>query len=68
MTDEEVKKTRAALKEQLPLLRFYWGSSSEMEQAVAAGEVVAATAWNDGYTKLKGEGIDVKYMNPKKEP
>ena len=65
MTDEEVKKTRAALKEQLPLLRFYWGSSSEMEQAVAAGEVVAATAWNDGYTKLKGEGIDVKYMKPK---
>ena len=65
MTDEEVKKTRAALKEQLPLLRFYWGSSSEMEQAVAAGEVIAATSWNDGYTKLKSEGINVKYMNPK---
>ncbi|GIT09041.1 MAG: hypothetical protein CM1200mP30_26710 [Pseudomonadota bacterium] len=22
--------------------------------------------WNDGYTKLKGEGIDVKYINPQR--
>jgi len=65
MTDAEMAKTRAALKEQLPLIRFYWGSSSEMEQAMAAGELVAATSWNDGYAKLKKEGINVKYMNPK---
>ncbi|GIT07549.1 MAG: hypothetical protein CM1200mP30_11790 [Pseudomonadota bacterium] len=35
------------------------GAVLRMEQAVAAGEVVAATAWNDGYTKLKGEGIEL---------
>ena len=36
---------------------------SEIEQALASGELVAATAWNDGYAKLKSEGINVKYMS-----
>ena len=65
MTDAEMARTRAALKEQLPLIRFYWNSPTEVEQALASGELVAATTWNDSYATMKGEGHNVAYMSPK---
>lgn len=65
MTDEELEKAKAKLAEQKPLLRFYWDDNTAMEQALASGELVASTAWNSSYVTLKGEGIDVKYMQPK---
>ena len=65
MTDEEVEMTRELLREQLPLLRYYWSSPTDIENSMAAGELVAATAWNDAYTALKTAGYDVRYMQPK---
>ena len=65
MTDAEMAKTRAALKEQLPLIRFYWDSPTEVEQALASGELVAGTTWNDSFATMKAEGHNVKYMSPK---
>ena len=65
MTDEEMAKTRAALKEQLPLMRYYWTSPADIEQALASGELVAASAWNSSYAALKKEGFDVRYSSPK---
>ena len=65
MTDEEMAKTRAALKEQLPLMRYYWTSQADIEQALASGELVATSAWNSSYAALKKEGFDVRYSSPK---
>lgn len=65
MTDEEVEMTRELLRKQLPLMRYYWTSPTDIENAMAAGELVATSAWNDAYTALKNQGINVKYMNPK---
>ena len=65
MTDEEMAKTRAALKEQLPLMRYYWTSPADIEQALASGELVATSAWNSSYAALKKEGFDVRYSSPK---
>ena len=65
MTDEEMAKTRAALKEQLPLMRYYWSSPADIEQALASGELVATSAWNSSYAALKKEGFDVRYSSPK---
>lgn len=65
MTDLEMKKTRIALREQLPLMRYYWSSSTDVEQALASGELVAASAWNSSYAALKEEGFDVRYASPK---
>jgi spermidine/putrescine transport system substrate-binding protein len=65
MTDEEMAKTRAALKDQLPLMRYYWSSPADIEQALASGELVAASAWNSSYAALKKEGFDVRYSSPK---
>jgi spermidine/putrescine transport system substrate-binding protein len=64
-SDEEFERIRAKLTEQRPLLRFYWSDPTQLEQAVASGEVVAAWAWSSSYSTLKAQGIPVKYMQPK---
>ncbi len=65
MSDEDIKRIRAKLVEQRPLLRFYWKSETDMEQAMASGEIVAAYGWNSSYATLKHQGVDVGYMTPK---
>ena len=65
MTPEEVEKTREALRAQLPLLRYYANSPTDVQQALASGELVAASAWNDSFTSLRREGHPVRFMNPK---
>ena len=65
MTEAEVEVTRELLRKQLPLMRYYWTSPTDIENAMAAGELVATSAWNDAYTALKNAGHNVKYMNPK---
>ena len=65
MTDEEVEVTRELLRKQLPLLRYYWTSPTDLENSMAAGELVATSSWNDAFTSLKNQGVNVKYMNPK---
>jgi spermidine/putrescine transport system substrate-binding protein len=65
MTPEEVEMARDLLRKQLPLLRFYANSATDIQNAIASGEVVAAVSWNDAYSALKAEGVPVKFMNPK---
>ena len=65
MTDEEVEVTRNLLREQLPLLRYYWSSPTDIENSMAAGELVATSCWNDAFTALRSEGHDVRFMQPK---
>jgi spermidine/putrescine-binding protein len=64
-TDEEMKLTGDIMKKIHPNLRFYWTDTTQVEQALAAGELVAATAWNESVVNLKEQGLAVKYMNPK---
>ena len=65
MSDAEVEVTGELLRKQLPLLRYYWTSPTDIENAMAAGELLATSATNDSFTAPKSEGIDVKYMSPK---
>lgn len=65
MTDAELAKTREALIEQKPLVRFYWNSQTDMEQAFANGEIVAAYGWNASVALLRKQGIDMAMMKPK---
>lgn len=45
--------------------RFLWTDASEVQQAMASGEIVAAYAWNDLVKNLRAEGIPVEYAVPK---
>ena len=53
------------LREQRPLLRFYWSDPTQLSQAMATGEVEIAFAWPAVYKELKAQGLPVKYMRPK---
>jgi len=65
--NEEFERIHAKLAEQRPLLRFYWSDPTQLEQAVASGEVVAAWSWSASYSTLKSQGVPVKYMTQPKE-
>jgi spermidine/putrescine transport system substrate-binding protein len=67
ITDDQIETVRAKMAEQRPLLRFYSNDLTSMEQALASGELVAATAWNQSYVTLKNEGHPVAFMNPKEK-
>ena len=64
-SDAEKQTIRDALVSQRKLLRFYWTSPTEMEQALVSGEIVAAYAWPASYATMKAEGHAVRYMEPK---
>ena len=53
------------LREQLPLLRYYSNTMSDVEQSLASGELVAAATWNSSITALRGQGLPVDFMKPK---
>ncbi|MEX0809074.1 MAG: extracellular solute-binding protein [Dongiaceae bacterium] len=65
MSDDDIERVRAKLVEQRELLRYYWSSDADIQQSMAAGELVATYAWNSSYTNLLKEGVDVEWMNPK---
>jgi spermidine/putrescine transport system substrate-binding protein len=65
LTDDELAKAKEMLVKQKPLMRFYWDSNSTVEQALASGELVAATGWNSSVVTLKGQGVPIAYANPK---
>ncbi len=65
LTDAQLAEVKPLMVKQKKLLRFYWDSQTTMEQAMAAGEVAAAYAWNSSYLNLKNQGIPVAFANPK---
>ena len=64
-TEETIEKTRAKLKELVPNLLYFSNDVTSLEQGLASGELVAATTWNESVTRLKQQGLPVKFMNPK---
>src|SRR3546814_1300042 len=53
------------LVKQRDLMPFYWSDATQIEQALASGEIVAAYAWNDAVGALKEQGIPIAFMTPK---
>lgn len=65
LTDEQLEEVRKVMSKQRDLLRFYWSDPTEIDQALATGEIVAAYGWNESYVRLKAEGVPVGMMVPK---
>jgi spermidine/putrescine-binding protein len=65
LDDDELKQVEPVLKKQKELVRFYWSDQGQAEQGIASKEIVAAYGWNDGFRRLKKQGLPVKFMNPK---
>jgi len=65
MSGPDLEKVANLLKAQRPLLRMYTTDMTSVEQALAAGELVAAMTWNASAVTLKRQGLPVEFMNPK---
>jgi spermidine/putrescine-binding protein len=64
-TDAEIDQIVEVWKKIQANMKFYWTDSSQVEQAIAAGELVASWAWNEAVINLSNQGVPVKYMKPK---
>ncbi len=64
-TPEAFEKIAAVMREQRPLIRLYTDDTTTLEQALASGEMVAAMTWSGSAVRLKGEGVPVRFANPK---
>ena len=64
-TDEQLAEAGDMARAQRPLVRFYWESQTDMEQAIASGECVAGYAWNEALVNLTEAGIPVAFAAPK---
>jgi spermidine/putrescine transport system substrate-binding protein len=65
MTDADLEKVGDLMRKQRDLVRFYWKAEADVQQALASGEVIAATGWNSTYATLKKQGVPVGFMVPK---
>jgi spermidine/putrescine transport system substrate-binding protein len=64
-TDEQVAEAAEMARKQRPLVRFYWESQTDMEQAMATGECVMAYSWNSSLLNLLEQDIPVAFASPK---
>jgi len=65
LSDEQLVPVKEMMLKQKRLLRFYWDSQTALDQAMAAGEVVAAYSWNSSLLTLQKQGIPAVFANPK---
>ena len=65
LNDDQLAEIKKLASKQRDMLRMYWSDATQLEQAIATGEVVAAYGWNASLVNLKKQGIDVAMMVPK---
>ncbi|MBC6440131.1 MAG: extracellular solute-binding protein [Rhodospirillales bacterium] len=65
MTDEMLAEIRPLVEKQARMVRFYWNDQTEIENAMATGELVAAYAWNAAVKTLLDQGVPVAYAVPR---
>jgi spermidine/putrescine transport system substrate-binding protein len=64
-TDEAFETIAAVMREQRPLIRVYTDDTTTLEQALAAGEMVAAMTWASSAVQLQSQGVPVRFAKPK---
>jgi len=67
-TDAQLAEAGDLARAQRPLVRFYWESQTDMEQAIATGECFAGYAWNEALVNLIEQGVPVAFAAPKEGP
>lgn len=65
LSDEQLAEVKKLASKQRGLLRMYWNDATELEGAMASGEVVAAYGWNASLVNLKKQGLAVEMAIPK---
>lgn len=64
MDENEIAEAADIMRRIHGNLRFYWTDPTQIEQALAAGEIVLSYSWNGSAKNLKAQGLDVSFMDP----
>lgn len=67
VTDEEFAAIEDLIRRQYKLARFFWGSETDAETAMASGEVVASYLWGGVTNRLIAAGVPILYAPGPKE-
>jgi len=67
VTDEEFAAIEDLIRRQYGLARFFWGSETDAETAMASGEVVASYLWGGVTNRLIAAGVPIMYVPGPKE-
>jgi putative spermidine/putrescine transport system substrate-binding protein/spermidine/putrescine transport system substrate-binding protein len=62
LNDEQFKQASDFLRAVHPNVRFYWADASQMDQAMASGELEMGWAWNQSELNLIWNGTPAKMM------
>lgn len=65
LSDDQLAKCGDAIRKLHRNVRFYWTDPTQLQQAMASGELQAAWTWTDSYTALRWEEVPVTFMFPK---
>lgn len=53
-----------ALKEQVPMMKKYWGSGAELMSLLANEEIYATVAWSGRVAALQAQGSPIGFLSP----
>ncbi len=67
-TDAELKQSQKLLISKKHLVRLFWSSETDMDNAFASGDLWIAYAWPNDWVIMKSKGLKVVYMHPKEGP
>ncbi|MSP82607.1 MAG: extracellular solute-binding protein [Alphaproteobacteria bacterium] len=67
VTDDEFAKIEDMIRRQYKLSRFFWGSETDAETAMASGEIVATYLWGGVTNRLTAAGVPILYAPGPKE-
>jgi spermidine/putrescine-binding protein len=65
MQGEELAAAKPLIEKAVKNSRFLWSAPTEMQQALASGEIVAAYSWNDTIKNLSSQGVPIAFAKPR---
>ena len=67
-SDDELKRSQDLLKSKKHLVKLFWASETDLDNAFAAGDLWIAYAWPNDWVIMKSKKLPVEYMHPKEGP
>jgi len=64
-TDAQLKQSQKLLISKKHVVRMFWSSETDMDNAFASGDIWIAYAWPYDYVAMKAKKLPVVYMQPK---
>jgi len=68
LTDAQLAQVKNFLISKKHLVRMFWSSETDMDNAFASGDLWIAYAWPNDWVQMKTKKLPVVYMHPKEKP